>query len=169
MTDQTQQAATIGNYQIKRGAGFDSEAFMSVEHMPSGCGQDFFERTDMFMFKFLESLAAAPAVGAPVIAMQSAASPIRPFAEVVQVNQGRYFTALAAVGVDAPPVGTKLFMRHPATAPARGGSEPGLREALEMLYDVAFQDGESPDAQRVQRKELAVELAFRTLATQEKP
>ena len=56
-------AAPIGNYQIKRGAGFDSEAFMSVEHMPSGCGQDFFERTDMFMFKFLESIATTTAPG----------------------------------------------------------------------------------------------------------
>jgi hypothetical protein len=56
---------------------------------------------------------------------------------------------------------------HPKADPARDGSEPGLRGVLEMLYDVAFQDGESPDAQRVQRKELAVELAFRTLATPE--
>ena len=38
----------------------------------------------------------------------------RPFAEVVQHNQGRYFTCLAAPGVDQPAIGAKVYLAAPA-------------------------------------------------------
>lgn len=38
----------------------------------------------------------------------------RPFAEVVQHNQGRYFTCLAAPGVDQPEIGAKVYLAAPA-------------------------------------------------------
>jgi hypothetical protein len=42
------------------------------------------------------------------------AGQVRPFAEVVQHNQGRYFTCLAAPGVDQPAIGAKVYLAAPA-------------------------------------------------------
>ena len=63
-----------------------------------------------------EAVQALAHVTAPAASAPSEGAKPRPFAEVFQVNQGRYFTCLAAVGVDTPPVGTKVYLAP--TAPA---------------------------------------------------
>lgn len=66
----------------------------------------------------------------------------RPFAEVAQINQGRYFTCLAAVGVDAPAIGTKLYAAAPK--PDAEALNAELVEALTKVRRVLKSENENP-------------------------
>ena len=60
----------------------------------------------------------------------------RPFAEVVQHNQGRYFTCLAAPGVDQPAIGAKVYLAAPAGQAVGAVYSATIKTKAQMRKDI---------------------------------
>lgn len=81
------------------------------------------------------ALAAAPQAPSGQQAEPTAGQP-RPFAEVVQHNQGRYFTCLAAPGVDQPAIGAKVYLAAPAGQAVGAVYSATIKTKAQMRKDI---------------------------------